>query len=56
MTSTKLDEMTLPQIGWAKRNRRWIGVGRFHASMHKWGVAPSPNYECGSIKQAAETS
>ena len=30
------------------------GVGRFHSSMHKWGLAPSPNCECGASEQTAD--
>ena len=29
-------------------------VGRFHSSMHKWGLAPSPNCECGASEQTAD--
>ena len=29
------------------------GVGRFHSSMYKWGLAPSPNCECGTTEQTA---
>ena len=29
-------------------------VGRFHLSMHKWGLAPSPNCECGASEQTAD--
>ena len=30
------------------------GVGRFHSSMYKWGLAPSPNCECGATAQTAD--
>ena len=30
------------------------GVWRFHSSMHKWGLAPSPNCECGASEQTAD--
>ena len=30
------------------------GVGRFHLSMYKWGLAPSPNCECGTTEQTAD--
>ena len=33
---------------------RAAGVGRFHSSMHKWGLAPSPNCECGASEQTAD--
>ena len=45
--------MGLPRAAWVKLNRLWTGVGRFHLSMHKWGLAPSPNCECGASEQTA---
>ena len=36
----------LPRAAWVKLNCLLTGVGRFHSSMHKWGLAPSPNCEC----------
>ena len=46
--------MGLPRAAWVKRNRLRTGVGQFHSSMHKWGLAPSPNYECGVSEQTAD--
>ena len=38
---------------WVKLNRLRTGIERFHSSMYKWGVAPSPNCECGASEQTA---
>ena len=46
--------MGLPRAAWFKLNRLWTGVGRFHSSMHKWGLVPSPNCECGAFEQTAD--
>ena len=46
--------MGLPRAAWVKLNRLPTGVGRFHSSMHKWGLAPSPNCECGASEQTAD--
>ena len=46
--------MGLPRAAWVKLNRLWTGVGRFHSSMHKWGLVPSPNCECGASEQTAD--
>ena len=46
--------MSLPRAAWVKLNRLRIGVGRFHLSIHKWGLAPSPNCECGASQQTAD--
>ena len=42
--------MGLPRAAWVKLNRLRTGVGRFHSSMHKCGLAPSPNCECGAFE------
>ena len=41
----------LPRTAWVKLNCLRT---RFHSSMHKWGLAPSPNCECGASKQTAD--
>ena len=46
--------MGLPRAAWVKLNRLRTGIGRFHSSMHKWGLAPSPNCECGASEQNAD--
>ena len=46
--------MDLPRAAWVKLNRLRTGVGRFYSSMHKWGLAPSPNCECGASEQTAD--
>ena len=46
--------MGLPRAAWVKLNCLWTGVGRFHSSMHKWGLAPSSNCECGASEQTAD--
>ena len=44
----------LTRAAWVNCNRLRIGVGRFHSSMHKWRLAPSPNCECGASEQIAD--
>ena len=45
--------MSLSRAALVKLNRLWTGNGRFHWSMYKWGLAPSPNCECGAFEQTA---
>ena len=53
-TGARPAEMGLPQAAWVKLNRLQTGVGQFHSSMHKWGLAPSPNCECDASEQTAD--
>ena len=46
--------MGLPRAAWVKLNRLRTGAGRFHSSIHKWGLAPSPNCECNASEQTAD--
>ena len=46
--------MGLPRAAWVKLNRLRTGVGRFHSSMHKWGLALLSNCECGASEQTAD--
>ena len=53
-TGARPVEMGLPRPAWVKLNSMRTGVRRFHSSMHKWGLAPSPNCECGASEQIAD--
>ena len=53
-TGTRPAEMGLSRAAWVKLNSLRTGVGRFHSSMHKWGLVLSPNCECGAAKQTAD--
>ena len=46
--------MSLPRTSWVRLNRLRTGVEHFHSSMYKWGLAPSPNCECGATEQSAD--
>ena len=53
-TGTMPIGMGLPRAAWVKLNRLSTGVGRFHSSMHKRGLAPLLNCECGASEQTAD--
>ena len=53
-TSARPVGIGLPRAAWVKLNCLQTGVGRFHLSMHKWGLAPSPNCECGASEQTTD--
>ena len=49
--------MGLPKTSWVKLNRLRTDVGRFYSKngVHeKWGLAPSPNCECGANDETAD--
>ena len=46
--------MNLLRTFCVRLNRQRTGVGRFHLSMYKWGLAPLPNCECVAIEQTAD--
>ena len=47
-------EVSLPRISWVRLNRLRTVVEHFHSSMYKWGLAPSPNRECGATEKTAD--
>ena len=53
-TSVRSVGMSVLQTTWVKLKHLRIDVGRFHSSMHKWGLAPSSSCECGSVEQTAD--
>ena len=52
--STRPMGMGLPRSSWFRLNRLRAGVGRFQSFMHKWGLSPTSNCECGAAEQTAE--
>ena len=50
--SSKPHGMNWPRTSWVRINRLRTGV--VHSSMYKWGLAPSPNCECGATEQTAD--
>ena len=53
-TSIRPMGMGLPRSSWVRLNRLRADVGCFQSSMHKWGLAPTSNCECGAAEQTAE--
>ena len=53
-TSTRPMRMGLPRSSWVRLNRLRAGIGCFQSFMHKWGLAPTSNCECGAAEQTAE--
>ena len=53
-TSVRPVGMGLPRAAWVRLNRLRTDIGRFYSSMHKWGLAPLPNCECGVSEQTAD--
>ena len=52
--STRPMGMGLPRSSWVRPNRLRAGVGCFQSFVHKWGLAPTSNCECGAAEQTAE--
>ena len=46
--------MCLARLSCVRLNRLRTGVGRYHSSMYKWSLAPSPNCECGATEQSPD--
>ena len=43
----------LPRLAWTRFNHLRTGVGRFKATLHKWGLCPSAACDCGADSQTA---
>ena len=54
MDPTDVPGQHLPRKAWTTLNRLRTGVGRFAASMQRWGLAESAHCECGDPSQTAE--
>ena len=46
--------MDLPRTSWVKLDRLRTGVGHFHLSVYKWGLAFSSSCECGATEHTAD--
>ena len=46
--------LALSRPAWMRLNHLQTSVGRFHSSMHKWGMASSVICECGVEDQTAD--
>ena len=46
--------MDMSRKACTRLNRLRTGVGRFNASMHKWGLTGSPACVCGASEQTAD--
>ena len=53
-TSARHVGMGLSKAAWVKLNCLQTGVRQFHLSMHKWGLASSPNCECGASEETTD--
>ena len=53
-TSSRPLGMGLLRTSGVKLNRLRTGVGRLYSSIYKWGLAPSPKYECSATDQTAD--
>ena len=47
--------VSLPLTAWVKFNHPQTAVERFYLSMHKRGLAPSPNCECSALNKPQTT-
>ena len=52
--STSPIGMSLTRTASVKLNRLPAGVGRFGASMHRWGLASSAKCECGANEHTVD--
>jgi len=43
-----------PRTAWIRLDRLRTGVGRFRSCLHKWGMAPPTDCECGAEEQTVD--